>query len=120
MDQLDEYDVLDLGSIVDDSAILDELLELVELKLASSGDGKSLSYIWTVPVPLAEGTPLMAALDGTDASLLYFWDPNPNSLPSSCMPIPGNPKAAVADPQNPNVQNRSGLAGTYTTFFSGY
>jgi hypothetical protein len=116
------FEMADLHAL--DAGITEELLEFTKLKLASSGDGQTFSLIWEAPALLAGGDSLMAALNGRTGDLIHFWDPNPHQSPGwgmgPCLPQSSNGTSATANPQNPALGDRFGLAATPSTATSGY
>ncbi|RLE23733.1 MAG: hypothetical protein DRJ65_11250 [Acidobacteria bacterium] len=114
----DAHEVSDFLSL--DLSIKEELLEYTKLKLASTGDGKTFAYIWEAPALLADGRPLMAALDGATGNLLHFWDPNPHWRPTPCGPRSIIGTNARAEPQNGDIAVRTGLAATPSNVTPGY
>ncbi|MEN8163373.1 MAG: hypothetical protein ABFS37_04525 [Acidobacteriota bacterium] len=115
---IDGHDMADFLSL--DESTREELLEFTKLKLASTGDGKTFAFVWEAPAWLADGASLMAALDGATGDLLHFWDPNPHWSPSPCGPRSNIGASATADPQNPLIVDRTGLAATPSNATPGF
>ncbi len=114
----DAHEVSDFLSL--DMSIKEELLEFTKLKLVSSGDGKTFAFAWEAPALLADGQPLMAALDGATGALLHYWDPNPHWRPFPCGPRSIIGTGATADPQNGAIPDRTFLAATPSNATPGY
>jgi hypothetical protein len=79
------------------------LRERSTLRVASLGDGRTFTPVWTLRMPTTNGSVVAAAVDGTSAELLGYWDPNPSS---DCEPANGTPEKAIGIPQNDEIPDR--------------
>ncbi|MEN8163299.1 MAG: M4 family metallopeptidase [Acidobacteriota bacterium] len=116
LEMIDGYEMTDFRSL--DESIVEGLIAHAKFELASNGDGRTFAFVWQAPVVLADGMPLMFALDGTTRDLLHSWDPNPHAVP--CSPSSSNGETAFATPQNPVLGVRTGLAATPSDANPGY
>jgi len=73
------------------------LNELTMLRLRSKGDGRTFSFVWTVPLRTDDGAVVATAIDAGTADIYRTWNPNPHLDP--CAPDSTQGVSTYARPQ---------------------